>query len=271
MHARWLVEIATLFVVQSQHFSDVDLHLQTSSCHRYWAVSRQRFERWQNRLTMHREQLGSAGASRRVILWREIRPTLEEVFLSDVLTRVIATVGAKLESDGIDADMGPIAQSVFAAHEDVRHRCLRMLMMPGIPVEQALELNRIRFSLEKWSDTFLAQIEIRSNNLMPFCFDQDRTRELIEEAAERSSEQAKFVAWQMMSASCQKWMSKFCTSISANPQLNQQIGESTLAILHPERFPSLSPFPALASDRIKTLIDQADLWVSKLLCAESSS
>ncbi len=268
MHARWLVEIATLFVVHSNGTEIPTAGNHASAAHRYWTVSRQRFDRWQGQLSRHRDQLEVAGASRRVALWKEIRPTLEEIFLSDVLTRVVAAFGAKLESKGIDADTGPIVHSVHTTQEDVRHRCLRLLMTPGLPVDQAVDLNRIRFALEHWTDTFLSQLSI-GIEILPFCFNADRTQDLIEEAAERSTDQAKFVAWQLMSASCQKWMSKNCPSISANSQLNQQIGEASLAMLHPGRFPSLSPFPALASDRINTLIDQADLWLSKILYAES--
>lgn len=267
MHARWLVEIATLFVVQPIDTAPPRLGHQTSAAHRYWTVSRQRFERWQNKLSSHRSKLEHAGASRRVSLWKEIRPTLEEIFLSDVLVRVVATFGARLESQGIDADTGPISHSIHSTQEDIRNRCLRLLMVPGLPVEQAVELNRIRFALEQWTDALLAQLPI-GIEVLPFCFRPDRTQDFIEEAAERSTDQAKFVAWQLMAASCQKWMSKNCPSVSASQQFNMQIGEAALAMLHPERFPSLSPFPALANDRINTLIDQADLWVSKLLHAE---
>ena len=267
MHARWLVEIATLFVFQSSRLEGSGRAVQSSAAHRYWAVSRERFEKWQNQLSLHRDQLQAAGASRRVGLWREIRPTIEEIFLSDVLTRVVAAFGARLERTGVDGDLGPIAQSVYATQEDIRHRCLRLLVTPGLPVDQSVELNRIRFSLEHWTDSFLAQLQ-NSEELLPFCFKPERTLELIEEANDSSSEQAKFVSCQLMTVSCQKWMAKNCLSVSANPKLNQQIGEATLAMLHPERFPSLSPFPALASDRMTTLIDQADLWVSKLLFAE---
>ena len=203
------------------------------------------------------------------MLWKAIRPTLEEIFLSDVLSRVVAAFGARLESQGIDADIGPIAHSVHTTQEDIRHRCLRLLITPGLPVDQAVELNRIRFALENWTDTFLSQLPM-GIEILPFCFRPDRTQDLLQEAADRTTDQAKLVAWQLMSSSCQSWMSKNCPSTSANPTLNQQIGEASLAMLHPGRLTSLSPFPPLASDRINTLIDQAELWVSRLLCTEQS-
>ncbi len=268
MHARWLVEIATLFVVPSTGTSVPGDAAQTSATHRYWAMSRQRFERWQSQLSLHRARLVSAGASRRVALWKELRPTLEEIFLSDVLTRVVAAFGARLESAGIDSDIGPVVHSVHSTQEDIRNRCLRLLVTPGLPVEQAVDLNRVRFALEHWTDTFLGQLPSGFVGI-PFSFNPERTRDFMDEAAEHSTDQTKYVGWQLMAASCQKWMLQNCASVSANPLLNQQIGEATLAMLRPERFPSLSPFPALAGDRLGTLLDQTDLWVKKLLYTEA--
>jgi hypothetical protein len=254
--------------MQSGHDSLPSCVVNTSASHRYWAVARQRFERWQARLSLHRSRTESAGASRRVALWREIRPTIEEIFLSDVLTRMVAAFGTKLEAEGLDSDMGPIVYNIYSAQEDIRHRCLRLLVAPGLPVDQAVELNRIRHSLEHWTDAFLAYLSDRPI-VLRFAFKPERTQEFVDEISAQPSEQARQVAWQLLTASCQKWMAKNCSSTSANPQLNQQLGEATLAMLQPDRFPSLSPFPSLASDRMTTLIDQADLWLAKLLYAES--
>jgi hypothetical protein len=264
MHARWLVEIATLFVMQSKLNEQNPLGLVPSASHRYWMVSRQRFERWQAILTEHRDRLDVAGASQRVAIWQSLRPLFEEVFLSDVLTRVIATYGARLEADAIDADLGPIAHNVFLTHEDIRNRCLRMLISPGVPVEQSIEINRIRHSLEHWTDTFMAQFCTDTTRL-EYAFMAERTFELIEEAKERESECSKLVAWQLMVASCQKWMNQHCRTTSASSSLNQQLGESVLAMLHPDRFPSLGPVPLRLSDRIATLIDEANMWLNQLL------
>jgi hypothetical protein len=264
MHARWLVEIATLFVIQTKVNEQNSLGLLPSASHRYWAVSRQRFERWQTLLTDYREGLENAGASQRVAIWRSLRPLFEEIFLSDVLTRILACYGARLEADAIDADLGPIAHNVFVTHEDIRNRCLRMLVSPGVPIEQSIELNRIRHSLEHWSDTFMAQFS-QDTTRLEYSFMAERTAELIDEAKERASDSSKLVAWQLMIGSCQKWMQQHCRTTSASSSLNQQLGESVLAMLHPERFPSIAPFPLAFADRVTTLIDQANLWLNQLI------
>ncbi len=264
MHARWLVEIGTLFAIESKLQEEKSHLLHPSAIHRYWAVSRQRFENWQAKLSEHRDRLESVGASGRITESKQLRPIIEEIFLSDVLTRILAAYGARLESDSINADLGPIAHNVFNSHEDVRNRCLRMLVSQGLPVDQTVELNRMRYSIEHWTDAFIAQFSYDTTRL-DYSFKPERTAELIDEAKERSDESTKLVAWQLMIGSCQKWMNQNCRSAPANPILNQQLGESVLAMIHPDRFPSLSPFPLPFSDRVTTLIDQASLWVSQLM------
>jgi hypothetical protein len=264
MHARWLVEIATLLVLQARQRPALSTPVPPAVVHRYWSVSRQRFERWQGQLADHRDRLLVAGACHRLAAWKAIRPVFEEVFLSDILTRALAAYGKQLEGSGEAQELAPIAHNVFLSPEDVRHRCLRLLMTPGLPVDQAVALNRMRYALEKWSDTFLAQFFVDSEKIQ-YVFAVDRTAQLIAEANDRPSETSQLVAWQLMLASCQRWMNQHCKATSANPDLNQLVGESVLAIIHPDRVPLLSPFPTSFGQRVTTLIDQANLWIEQLL------
>lgn len=264
MHARWLTEIATLFVVQWPIIAPAKTPFSSSAIHAYWTRSWQRFDCWQSSLWRHRESLEGAGASRRLILWNAIRPTIEEVFLSDALTRVLAAISNQMDQDGIDNDSGPIMNSVFTTHEDVRNRCLRLLLMPGLPVEHAVELNRIRYSLEHWTDTFIAHLHPKVD-VLPYCFRQVRTLELSEENQERSNDPGQFVAWQLLYSSCQKWLVQNCKSTTAHGELNRQIGEIALTLLHPESFPILDPSGSFELERVGQLIDQTDKWVNELL------
>lgn len=264
MHARWLVEIATLFAVEGKLTSETTKLISSSAAHRYWAVSRERFEAWQQALSDYRDHLGNLGASERATKFATLRPVMEEIFLSDVLTRVVATYGARLEQQDHEGDLSPIAHNVFLSHEDVRNRCLRLLVSHLIPVDQAVALNRMRYALEHWTDAFIAQFSDDTTQLQ-YAFMPDRTADLIDEARERATDSAKLVAWQLMIASCQRWMNDNCRAVSASPELNQKLGEAVLAMIHPDRFPSLSPFPVAFSDRVTTLIDQANIWVSQLI------
>jgi hypothetical protein len=263
MHSKWLVEIATLLAFQAKLGDCSRPSLPSETTYRYWQVSRARFEVWQLRLAEHRERHQCSGASQRLELWQNIRPVLEEIFLSDLLARVVAAYGSTPECP-TSAELASIANNVLLTQADLRNRGLRLLMTPGLPVEQSVELNRFRHTLESWTDTFLAQF-ISPDQVAAFAFDQQRTRELLEENLERTCDQSRFVAWQLMSASCQAWLRRECRSLSVNAELNYQLGEIVLAMIHPDRFDDLPTEPRPFGYRISTLIDQTNRWVGQLL------
>jgi len=298
MHARWLVDIAMLYVRQWPELLSTRSGFASAATHAYWSRSRQRFDYWQASLSQHRSQIDSAGASKRVALWQAIRPTMEEIFLSDMLTRVLATTSRTIERLGIDKDASPIAHSIFTGHEDIRNRCLRLMMLPGLPVDQAVELNRIRHSLEHWTDRFLASLatstEMTSHKtetitestkyafrpeLVSEFIEEKRGTELnladslnepttnasIQESMELQLESVESLEIRLFSSSCERWTATNCRSVSANPADNRLIGEAALAIVRPDTLHEWSPLSGCSLERMSSLIDQADQWVNQLL------
>ena len=303
MHARWLVDIAMLYVRQWPDVLATRSGFASAATHAYWARSRQRFEYWQESLSLHRSQIDSVGASKRIELWQAIRPTLEEIFLSDMLTRILATTARTLERLDVDDDASPIAHSVFTGHEDIRNRCLRLMMLPGLPVDQAVELNRIRHSLEHWTDRFLASLatttELASEKTetiteaTKYAFRPDVVSEFIEEKRESEiyllrgeptplvvdsttesmhlkSESTQSLEIRILSTSCERWIAKHCRSLSSNPHDNRLIGEAALAMVRPDRSSEWSPLVSCSVARIASLLDQTDQWVSQLLVTSRS-
>lgn len=298
MHARWLVDIAMMYVRQWPELLSNRTGLASAPTHAYWTRSRQRFDNWQESLLQHRLKIDSVGASKRVALWQSIRPTLEEIFLSDMLTRILATTTRTMERLGIDEEASPIAHSVFTAHEDVRNRCLRLMMLPGLPVDQSVELNRIRHSLEHWTDRFLASLatatELTSDKTetiteaTKYAFRPELVSEFIEEkrggeinlanrdllvpacdpmkeSIELHSQTTESLEVRLLSTSCERWISTHCRSVSANPTDNRLIGEAALAIVRPENLQDWSPLSGGSVDRISSLIEQAEQWLNQLL------
>ncbi len=143
----------------------------------YWIASRQRADNWHEALCIYRHRLENGGASQRLSVWIQLRRIIEEVLLSEVLTRVLAAMATHMENDGLDEDAGPIASNVALSHAEARHRCLQ-IMVDGVgqPVSDAVQLNRMRFQLEEWTDMLLAQIGTQ----------QERCNTVIEPVASRN-------------------------------------------------------------------------------------
>jgi len=82
---------------------------------------------------------------------------LQEILLSEPLSRVVAYHAAVLELLGLDREFSPLATSALATHIEARNRCLHLIVFgQGLPVEDAVRLNRLRRSLERYTDELLA-------------------------------------------------------------------------------------------------------------------
>ncbi|MEM8736207.1 MAG: hypothetical protein AAGG44_18395 [Planctomycetota bacterium] len=159
MHALRLVEIAASF---ARH-ADVQLAIRVAcpkeAVHSYWLTARYRHDLWSSRLAAHRAAIQRPGSSQRAQQWLDIIPTIQEVLLSEPLTRCVAHHAACLEEQEIDFDFGPLAQSAFAAHLEARHRCLHLIVFgSGLSPEQAARLNHLRRACEAVTDQLLATL-----------------------------------------------------------------------------------------------------------------
>ncbi|MFN3189877.1 MAG: hypothetical protein ACE361_05085 [Aureliella sp.] len=171
MHALRLLEIAAAFV----RHADIQLAVRAASpkeaVHSYWLTARYRHDLWSSRLAAHRSAIQRPGSSQRAQQWLEIIPTIQEVLLSEPLTRCIAHHAACLEEQEVDFDIGPLAQSAFAAHLEARHRCLHLIVFgSGLSPEQAARLNNLRRTCEAATDQLLAAM-LAVHNEDTFSFD----------------------------------------------------------------------------------------------------
>src|SRR5690606_30154203 len=117
------------------------------------------------------EQLSRPGASRRARHWHEAVPVIQEILLSEPLTRVVAYHAAVLEQQGIEHDFSPLAHSALAAHIEARNRCLHLIVFgPGLSVEDAVTLNRLRRTLESYTDELLSCMSTVENHGL-YCFE----------------------------------------------------------------------------------------------------
>ncbi len=232
MHARWLVDVAALLAYHVPAMAEQAKPLSRDAINRYWIASRQRIDQWNKTLHEYRECLDETGASYRSLIWRQLQSTMEEVFLSDVLVRTMCAVTKYLEAKTIDLDSYAIAASVFAGQEDSRNRCLH-LMTTGVgqPLEISIRLNRVRQSMETWSDNLVSMID-EPTSVSTFSFTKAPI-DLAEQDDPLRTRQRK-LRWQFMISGCQQWISQNCTSISANPEQNESIHRAAFSLLQPD-------------------------------------
>ena len=237
MHAIAFVELAAAFVRHSE--TQISLRQPATRQHvqALWMTSRFRHDAWSARLATHRTAIQRPGVSFRQRRWREIMPVIQEVLLTEPLTRCIAHHATLLEELQIDKDFAALAHSSLNAHIEARHRCLSLIVFgSGLATEWAVRLNRLRRLCESYTDQLLASM--RPTKQVDLCsFDSPAMGGM-----RRTFQEQCYSDWCRRLHNC-SLVRAFLESAdfdldrrSAQGKHNQQVAESVLGLLPRELF-----------------------------------
>lgn len=177
MHASRLVELASAAASFHHALLSQPIEANDWAANQFWVVSRGRINEWSQLLKQCqriREQPNGLFQPRS--FWRSTAPTLEEVFLSEVCTRVWCATLAIVDKRDLHGELAPVARSVFIATLEVRRRALRLLLFArGLPGIETASLNSLRHQCEVWTDGLLAQLS-SVRLAQQFGFDKRRIR-----------------------------------------------------------------------------------------------
>jgi len=252
MHCIELARIATLIAAQSQSLALVRPRIPAEAMTRYWVAARQRFELWNQGLGRLTELESSGRPLAIEAWWQEHLPMIEEILVSETLTRVMAAVGAALDEEVDDREVQPVTQSIFLAHLECRNRVLRVLLFSrGRSVDDALRLNRLRRCVERWCDFLLAPLVRTRPEMVQFAVDARRARAFAQESsADATDPCGSNVNW-LTAATLEMSLAAQCDRRVSLPQANRQLGEAVLACMRPELFDSLGMLQSTATQRIR--------------------
>lgn len=257
MHAIDLVNLATTFVQLALPMAELRLDPRRSAAQDIWLTSRYRHENWLHCLARHRDAIVQPNTSRRMLLWREIMPVIQEVLLAEPLARVIAYSANLWSSRGPDGDLAPLANSSLAAHIEARNRCLHLIVFgQGLAVDRAAGVNRLRRNLELLTDQLLARLPPLDNpGLYAFeprlmCRKQLEIRSL-----ERQSNMPHLLS-QMYFEHIRQTLQRDLESSAANARLNFQLSQHTLGLFPAACFDSLGlPHSSTSLRRLRSPSD----------------
>jgi hypothetical protein len=149
--------------------------LPESVLQRFWVASRSRFDDWGTKLRQCTDQLDQTDYSVDS-LWRGWTPLLEEILISEIVTRIWSYLLEALDDRWAFHEYAPVGQSAYRAHIDARRRVLN-LMLRGRPraLPAVWRLNCQRVGAERWTDLLLGQVDQR-DWLAGYAFDAERVR-----------------------------------------------------------------------------------------------
>ena len=130
MHARDLVDVAGLVALNGPLLVCGARPPASAPLEQYWATSRFRFENW-TRLLRDYAEMHEPPSPEDLDRWIEIRAALDEIFVSEILTRVWSAVLVACDRRARTNLAEPIARSVLGSHIEARHRALALLVHGG--------------------------------------------------------------------------------------------------------------------------------------------
>jgi hypothetical protein len=274
MHCRDLVELSALVAVQGGALIRRG-RVSESAVEQYWTASKARLDYWTNALKDYAQYQqstpeGLTNDGTLLLAWRGVRPVLEEILVSEVLTRVWTGVACISERGNTARRIEPVVRSVYVGHQEARNRALNLLVYGrGFNTQEAVELNRLRRRSERWCDMLLGYV-VTSESLEEFAFEPERTREFARDIQEELNRPVSPLGWQLVLSSLRAAFKQGTTEEVLRPALNEQISAAILACFPAGLFDSTGQLQSLWMERINHLTSDTQGMIDDLLGLHAS-
>ena len=238
MHARELVELASILSTQGPVLIRGTPQFSSHGVQQYWTASKCRLDSWARNLrsfTADAAQWDAAAAQRQ---WPLMRGTLEEVLTGEVLTRVWTAVLCLYDRQHSGSEFEPLARSVMIGHLEARHRVLMLLVRgPGGDAEGAVKLNHLRRRAERWTDLLVGYLT-RYGDVAEFAADADRAIEFSQDLEFQTDQEGGRQSWPLLQASIRTAFQRGLAPVSPHEDLNAQIAAAILSCFPGDLFDS---------------------------------
>ncbi len=250
MHARQLVETAAITAAHGHVFIRSTDRISMSGMERYWSTSKSRLDHWMRRIKDSTVDIQTVSHEEKQVVWFMLRPVIEEILVSEILTRVWAAVTSQYDRLRGVNEAEPMTRSVLIGHLEARNRALGLIVSrQGMDVEDAVMINRLRRRCEKWTDMLLGYLQC-DFDVAEFSFEHDRTCEYGRDFRVENRRSENSQLWPLVVASLRTAFLGGVTSQAPNARLNGEISSSVLSCFQAEMFDSTGIIKSRWLDRM---------------------
>ncbi len=269
MHVRDLVEVAAVVSLNGPLIIHGAASFSPARLEQYWATSKFRFESWHRALKCAAPKLAECSDQdfdNRI----QLRATLDEIFVGEMLTRVWSTVLVghdRLQHRSVN---GPIARNVLVSHMEARHRALSLLLdAQGFSPRQALAIDRMRRRAERWTDVLIGGL-LGACDVSEFAVEAERAIDFADDLARRRAEAGGGQSWRLTLVSLRTAFGPELCPVAANPDANARITASILGCFPDELFDSTGLLQPVWMMRLAAVASDAQGMIDELLESEPS-
>jgi hypothetical protein len=261
MHAKQMAEVAGWLSSCSELFRSGLIPPRHENGMRYWSASKCRLQRWQAALKIFEADLEDPDP--RHDPWHAIEVLLQEILISDVLTRVWTALLVEHDEARGHQEMKSIGYSVFIGHIEARNRALRLMLHYRGTSEPSFDrVDALRQRMERWTDLLLSRIE-ELPIARQFAFDTCRVADFAADRHLESLERRRHME-NILQASLTAALSRDSSTCSANPDLNRDIVAGVLACFPEDRFGELGMPKGLVQLQLEQVPDEARCLLQSL-------
>lgn len=252
MNNRQTVEIAALISALSPHFVEGRDALPAGMLEKFWDRSQRRLKLWLMAVSRYQRQYTQVPPDEHLQMWRDLEPVLEEIFVSEMLTRVWGAALVARDQVGGTRANEPIARNVLLGHLDARKRALQVLVTDTtLTLEHLASIDRIRRRVERWTDLLLGHL-VESYQVDDFAFDPVRAREFGTQQLLQTAERPRDQVWVLLLVGLRMAFPADGTA-PPNELLQEEIISSIMACIPPAAFQSAGPFKPVIERRMPTV------------------
>ncbi|MGD9721034.1 MAG: hypothetical protein AB7O59_03150 [Pirellulales bacterium] len=264
MHARELVDVAGLVAHNGSLLIGGVHQPAAGQLEQYWSTSKFRFESWMRALKTY-AALAESPPQENFDRWIDVRAALDEIFASEILTRVWSAVLVACDRNADSNLAEPIARSVLSSHYEARHRAMALLVYgDGLGVKQAASVNRLRRRAERWTDMLIGGL-LHLHDVREFAVEPERAEDFASDLARRRGGPAVDQAWRLALVSMRNAFHSGMSVVAANPDANARITASILGCFPGELFDSTGVFRSLWMVRLAANASDAQGMIGELL------
>lgn len=248
-----LLELALVTTSQAPVFIECRATLPAGAIEQYWAASKCRQDRWY-RLFRHSRGGGLDAANMSLLI--------HEVLGSELLTRIFAAMCSGHDHATKQSELEPIAHSVYIGHLEARHAALQWIVSGhGADLATAVECNRFRRRVERWTDLFLGRLAAY-HNPSTLSFDHERALDFAGDFD--SSQTTNEFAWNLAAASTRVSI-QMLDKPTLHAELNRQVVSSVLGCLGDSVFDGFGLGRSLWLERLNRTASDTEGMIDQLL------
>ncbi|MEM6779210.1 MAG: hypothetical protein AAF670_16260 [Planctomycetota bacterium] len=266
MHAAQFAQLASVLSQMGPSLMTRRCPVTPEAINQYWVASRSRLDLWHQTLARFTQARASGDATRLRRWWDQHTGVLEEIMVSEIMTRVVVAVAEGVDRGAAKDDFLPIAHAIHLSHLEARNRVQATLLdRRGCAVADAVRLNQLRRMVERWIDTLVGNLAATDERLIRYGVDAIRVRSHAAEAREtRTIADFETIGWLTRTAMMEGLQRKLSPRVSL-PRANQAVANSILLMMRSDMFDSVGTLKSLWMHRMEADVALADQMLEEFL------